>query len=363
LFAMTDAFDGLFGTGPVVVAAKEAGAGALLADAVSRIEHKPRIVVLVQAPADRYFAKLGIEIIAVRGSGGAWSVDIDDLISSVAPAQIIVGASAGATIEKALIEAGRSRGIPVTAVVDHYWNLWQRFAGVTPGERWRHQPDAIFVPERWCRTRLIELGCPVSDIRVFRHPALEGEPVIRSPELRRSARTRLGWSPCDLGVLFVSEYGYDGQDEWDWEQPPDIDTEGLAAELLTIVSDLTAQGISARLLIRMHPAERRDWNKILLDAPVGVATVDRTLDKAEFLAAADTAFGLNSMLLAEAARSGLPTFSRFPSGTYRGPKLSDFRRTIRELRTRQESAAAIGQLSGRSCQQLSEIRHDASIPG
>ena len=254
---MTDRLEALFETGPVILAVKEAGAGALLADAVSRAARGPRIVALLQSPADRSFQDLPVEAVAVHGSGEAWNVDIGGLITDVAPERIVVGASAGATIEKALIDAGRIRGISVVAVVDHYWNLWQRFAGATPAARWRYRPDTIYVPDLWCVTRLAELGCPVSDVRVFRHAVFESEPVTRSSELRRAGRERLGWGTSDVAVLFVSEYGFDDAHDWDWDQPPDFDIEGLAAELSAIVTKLAREGALMRLLIRPHPAERR----------------------------------------------------------------------------------------------------------
>lgn len=358
---MTERLEALFETGPVMLAVKEAGAGALLADAVSRAARGSRIVALLQSPADRSFEGLPVEAVAVHGSGEAWDVDIEGLIADAGPVRIVVGASAGATIEKALIDAGRTRGIPVIAVVDHYWNLWQRFAGATPAVHWRYRPDTIYVPDAWCATRLAELGCPVGDVRVFRHAVLESEAVARSSELRRAGRERLGWGTSDVAVLFVSEYGFDDADGWDWDQPGDFDIEGLATELSAIVAKLAAEGIPIRLLIRPHPAERRDWNKLLGDAPT--LTVDRELDKATALVAVDVAFGLNSMLLAEAARSGLPAFARFPSGTYRGLKLSDFRHDIRELRTRDESEAVIRQLIDGSAPHAEGTNRGASLHG
>lgn len=356
---MTDRLEALFETGPVMLAAKEAGAGAVLADAVSRAAQGLRIVALLQSPADRSFRGLPVEAIPVHGAGESWDVDIGGLIAEVAPARIVVGASAGATIEKALIDAGRARGIPVASVVDHYWNLWQRFAGATPAERWRYRPDMIYVPDAWCATRLAELDCPVGDVRVFRHAALEGEAVTPSPELRRAGRERLGWGTSDVAILFVSEYCYDDAEGWDWEEPPDADIEGLAAELSAIVAGLAREDVKVRLLIRPHPAEQRDWSKLL--AASDVVTVDRELDKAAALAVVDAAFGLNSMLLAEAAQSGLPAFSRFPSGTYRGPKLSDFRQSIRELRSQRESEAVIRQLIESRARDRDGVHSGASL--
>ena len=333
--------DDLFRGGPVVVAAKEAGSGALLTALLAAQSQLPRIVALVEAPADRYFDKLGIEVERItRGASGVWAVDVERVLAAVAPVRIIVGASAGATIEKELIDAGARHRIPVVAMVDHYWNLWQRFAGATPRDRWRYRPDVIYVPDDKCVARLKELECPVADIRSFRHPHLAAAPDRRTPEFRRAGRERLGLSQDDAVILFISEYVFADDEGWQWDQPTDSDIEESGQELAAIAADLSGGGQSVRLLVRPHPSERRDWEAIFA-ARGGHAVIDRSLDKPTLFSVADVAVGLNSMLLAEAAEAGVPAYCRFPSGAYAGPKLSDFRRAIVELKTPQDCRAAI----------------------
>jgi hypothetical protein len=333
--------DDLFRSGPVVVAAKEAGAGALLTALLAAQPQLPRILALVEAPADRYFDTLGIEVERVaRDSGGAWAVDIERLLAAVAPARIVVGASAGATIEKELIDAGARHRIPVVAMVDHYWNLWQRFAGATPRDRWRYRPDIIYVPDDRCVARLKELECPVADIRSFRHPHLAAAPDRRTPALRQAGRERLGFSQDDVVILFISEYVFADEEGWQWDQPTDNDIEELGQELAAIAAELSRREQSVRLLVRPHPSERRDWGTILAAGGDRVV-IDRSLDKPTMFSVADVAVGLNSMLLAEAAEACVPVYCRFPSSAYTGPKLSDFRRAIIELKTPQDCRAAI----------------------
>jgi hypothetical protein len=325
-----------FESGPIIVAAKEAGAGSLLATLLSCTKAKSTAVVLTQEPADRYFVDADIEPIRVHLDAGGWSVRLNEIVAETRPQRIIVGASAGRTIEKTLIDLARQNGVPAIAVIDHYWNLWQRFAGDRANDRWRYQPEVIYVPHPWCRQRLIELGCPVRDIRLFQHMVLDAPISPRSRELRRDKRALLRLSDQDVVILFVSEYGFQGQREWAWDQPAEEDIETLALELLEIATGLAAAGVAIRLLVRPHPAEHRDWSALLEGSKPGIISVDRSSDKATLFALSDIAFGLNSMLLAEAARNGIPSYCRFPSGSYKGPKLSDFCGTITELKTRSE---------------------------
>src|SRR5690606_9675560 len=143
------------------------------------------------------------------------------VIEHYQPDAVLVGLSVGFTIEKALIDAARRANIPVAAAVDHYWNLWQCFAGASPDQRSRYLPDTVFVPDEWCRRRLLNLGCPTPTIVTFRHPLLWTELEPANSTLRETVRRRLGLSRETLIVLFVSEYGFADADVWQWDQPPD----------------------------------------------------------------------------------------------------------------------------------------------
>jgi hypothetical protein len=333
---MSEALASVVATGSILMAAKEAGAGALLAT-IAAAGANPRITVVAEAPADHYFAAKGLRVSPVERDRSGFR--FERLFAAHPPDRVVTGASAGRTIEKDLLDAAAKRGVPSLAVVDHYWNLWQRFAGDTPRDRWRYRPDAIWVPSPLCRDRLVALNCPVRDIHVFEHPLLVPEGTARSAAARERTRAQLGWARTDTVVLFVSEYGFDDAALWQWDQPPEADIEALGLELLAVAERLSRQGQTVRLLVRPHPAEQRDWSKLLPRS--SLVAIDRALEKADVFAVADIAFGLNSMLLAEAVASGVPAFARYPSGTYRGAKLSDFRKDVIELDSAPEVEAAI----------------------
>lgn len=321
----------LFGDGTVLIGAKEAGAGSLLAAMMAQRGPGGRMTALLQSPADTFFAGADLERVPVGADPAEWAGLARQVLAASRPQRIVTGASAGFTIEKALIEEGRKAGVPVFTAVDHYWNLWQRFAGDSPAERWRSRPDAIYVPSPRSAERLRHQGCPVGDIRVFRHPLLEGGGVPRQPEQAAVARARLGLPDNARVVLFVSEYAFSDDDGWDWDQPADSEIVALGRELLAMVQKIDTPVRPVRLVIRPHPAESRDWNSTLSLRNSDPVRVDRALDKSAIFSVADIAVGLNSMLLAEAAGSGLPAYCRYPSGRYCGPKLSDYRSDIAEV--------------------------------
>lgn len=342
---LADAFD----APRLIVGAREAGAGSLIARLMSGRPADATLLALLESPADRYFEDYADQVRPL-----APSLSPDDLRDAARkavelhqPDRVVVGASAGFTVEKALIEAAGRSGVPVISIVDHYWNLWQRFAGDAPADRWRYRPDVIAVPDPWCRDRLKELGCPVDTIVTFEHPLLwsPSEPV--DPALGSRVRERLGIAPDAVIVLFVSEYGFEDSASWQWDQPDEHDIYRAAGELVARVRDL-AKNTSrpVHLMIRPHPAESHDWAAFADRQESGLVLLGRDLSKTELFAVADIAFGLNSMLLAEVGRAGVPSYSWFPDQAYQGLRLSRFASWVKECQSADECSAAIRAVMG-----------------
>lgn len=324
---MAEALEEFLQAPRLLLGASEAGAGSLLAALIAGRASDKGLMAILEAPADRYFAGATLEMRRLD-AGPSEEVILARAAAALdehQPDAVLVGASAGFTVEKALVDAALDRRVPVAAVVDHYWNLWQRFAGRSPAELWRYRPDVIFVPHQLCRDRLVALGCSVNRISVFRHPLLWDEFTKPSPSSRESARVRANIPPDAFVVLFVSEYGFPDADIWQWDQPPDAAVEEAATGLAQALADLPTDAAVGPciLLLRPHPSERRDWRQAVA-ASNGIVRLASDLSKPDLFSVADVAFGLNSMLLAEAARSGLPAYSWFGDVGYDGPRLTHF---------------------------------------
>jgi len=320
-------FSGLAGR-RLLLAAKEAGAGSLLAALLPQLRPAPGSLCLVSETAASYFAQSDIETLRLgEAAPGMGEGELAALIERTEPEAIVCGASAGASIEKLALVAGTVRGIPVASFVDHYWNLWQRFADEETAARWAYLPDLLCVPAEQCARNIVAAGCPQERVRVFAHPLLEGA-AAPAPVDRAAARAALGL-PAEATVwLFVSEYGFPLSDLWQWEQPPESDIEGL----LRLLLEKAAQAPENLLVaVKKHPAERRDWAPVCAEYP-GVSTrIIGAADKAALFSASDAAFGLNSMLLLEAARAGVPAFSHHVSGDGRETWLSTIRPEVVEV--------------------------------
>ncbi len=340
----------------LVTGAREAGAGSLLAALLQTRESPAGVRALLEAPADRYFAGTGLDMVRLAGARRDELADVArSVVEQFRPERILVGASAGCSIEKALIVAGQGAGVPTAAVVDHYWNLWQRFAGDTPDDRWHFCPETIFVPDERCVQRLREHACPARHIIAFDHP-LMGKPaadaILSGADARmarRDVRARLGIESDTLLLVFVSETVFDDGAGWDWDQPALEQIFAAATGLARFAASLSGRGKGkVHLLLRPHPAEDHDWDSILPASVRPFVSIDTHLDKRDVLGAADMVFGLNSMLLLEAAQAGLPAFSWFPGGVYHGPRLADYRPEIRDLSSKEEVGRIIGERLARS---------------
>jgi hypothetical protein len=326
---MSDPFISLLTGHRVFLAAKEAGAGALLSELVRRYRPKQDSVFLVDAASADFAKGLDLNVIPISIDGER--AGVASMLAEANPDCVVVGASAGHSIEKIVLRLAIGAGLRTVSVVDHYWNPWQRFANETTAERWAYLPDRILVPHPLVAERLQKLGCPV-EVGVFEHPLLS--PPHREVNRSRSAvaREKLGIAADTIVMLLVSEYGFEDSPIWQWDQPPDAELLALALELFRFVANWQGQR-PVHVLIRPHPSERRDWGALVPPDIFEKVTICGPLDKEWLFLATDIAFGLNSMLLAEAAAFGVPSYACYPTGRYRGPKITDYRPEIGLLPT------------------------------
>jgi hypothetical protein len=305
----------------LVMGAKEAGAGSVLAALAAQWRPAPGSCAFVSPVAAQYFNASPVDFQVVT------ELDAHQAIQALSPDAVVVGASAGRSIEKDLIVAARRAAVPVAAVVDHFWNLWQRFADAETAEKWRYLPDVVFVPSDGSAVRIVSQGAPSDHVRVYRHPLLDVR-VPPSRAERLDARRTLALPDNAVVVLFVSEYVFPPSDTWQWEQPVVGEIEWLRDRLCDAAERLSKRGQPTSVLVKLHPAQVADGG---FDRNDDACRVVGNLDKRLLFAAADVAIGLNSMLLAEAAAAGTPSFSCHRDHSDPGSWLSSHLSTITEL--------------------------------
>lgn len=318
----------------LLLGAKEAGAATLLAALATDWQPAPGSICLTTEAGAPFFAggplARHVEIVPRDGLEPEW---LRERLKHVAPAAIAVGASAGRSIEKQLMRAGEAAGIPVHAFVDHYWNLWQRFADEDTARRWAYLPDRIYVPAMACRDRILAQGCPATRVEVFRHPLLDRRTAPAAMD-RARAREALAIPQDAVVAMFVSEYRFGTSQLWQWEEPAQADIEGLLRILLAGAEQSRLDGtVKPLVLIKMHPAESHEWEWVRAPFSADLAQVVHGFDKGSLFAAVDSAFGLNSMLLLEVANAGLPAYSFHSTAGPTGTRLSSIRPEIVELST------------------------------
>jgi hypothetical protein len=334
----------------LLLAAKEAGAGSLLAGLVDSLAPAPGSLAVASAGAMGFFAGKPVDTLQLE----AHALDVaraDRILASVKPSVLLAGASAGASVEKILLRAAARAGVPSYSLVDHYWNLWQRFADERTAQRWVYLPERIFVPGEPCRQRMLSEGCPPERLEVFEHPALGAPtaPAGNRNEIRSRLRAALTITRSARVLLFVSEYRFPDDPLWHWEQPAQEDIDGLIRLLLEAAR---ACG-DCVVLIKLHPAQAAAPAAWTAGVPPALFRVVGAYPKRDLFGAVDAAVGLNSMLLLEAALSGVPAYSYHLSRTTPATWLSTIRREIIELQEAAQMKEIICALPAQASRRLS----------
>jgi len=228
-------------------------------------------------------------------AGRARKVDPANAFEPLRPDLLITGTSF-CGFERSLWSGAHKRGIGSVAAIDAWTNLRRRFEG----QRAPEMPKAICVADeamrdeiaggKWCHARLHVTG----------HPHLQA--VVARLRRERAHRAPV----ADLPVTaFFSE-------------PVDEDHGGIEAVGYdqfsiagAVVGALDGEGAKI-LLVKPHPREDmavwRDWLDGL-PLPEGMTILVDDGAAEDILARCDTALGIHSMALVEAALSGIPALA------------------------------------------------------
>ncbi len=336
------AFNGDFKGKRLLLAAKEAGAGAMFAALVRDWQPEDESVVIASQVAMPYFDGLPIRVITDDLS----DEKLNELLISIKPGNVVIGASVGRTIEKRVFAAAQASGMEVDVFVDHYWNLWQRFADPDTAQPWKYMPNRVYVPAVACAERLVTYGFPQERIRLFDHPLLGLKAVRYQEGLGSSLRINLKIPKDAVVVLFVSEYLFEIDPIWKWDQPCVEDYVELLSFLLKI-SARSSLGRPVLVLVRPHPGEPQGrWDAMCNDIKGSQWRNAGNINKDILFSAVDVVFGLNSMMLMEAAVSGLPVYSYHSQLSDRDCWLSTIRPEIVELSNEEECIEIVEAIHG-----------------
>lgn len=327
-----------------MLAAHEAGAGSMLAALATQWRLSPDSVVIASDVASPYFAGCGLHVVSDR-------IDEDGIAALLARHQlkgVVVGCAAGPSVEKKVLRVAQTLGLQVDAYVDHYWNVWQRFAAPRDARPWIVLPDRIHVPASACMEPLIAAGYPRERVEVFSHPLMTIAGIPRDAALRQQQRARLDIGEDQVVAVFVSEPLFESDPKWDWDQAHEEDYCHLL-ELLLKLSAGDELHESLTVLVRCHPAEPKErWQSVCESVPGSSWRNASRIKKDALFSVADIFLGLNSMLLLEAAAAGIPSFSMHTIKDRQHSWLSTIRSEIVELADDHAVAQAIRVAMSRS---------------
>ena len=314
----------------ILFGVREAGAGSLLAELIKNIQPNKQSMVLSSSIASIYFKESDIEVKIIDKEIS--NKKIGDLIDLLSPDYVLVGASAYKSIEKQLITESKVRNYEVVSFIDHYWNLWQRFADEKDAKPWSYKPDFIFVIDKICEIKLCELGWPKHKIGINPY-SLKNKNNFAKIISREKINQKLNIDANSIKILFVSEYNFPQCEIWKWEQSSNEDIDLLLKTILDFIDSFNRfNNKKIQLIIKLHPSEDSRLYKIYKDySENNYCVVKNQLDKSELFGISDLVVGLNSMLLLEASNFGLPVYSY--SGTFQknAIKLNEIDKKIKSI--------------------------------
>jgi hypothetical protein len=227
------------------------------------------------------------------------------------PAQAMVGCASVVTgtgwatkLEHDARREGRSQGLRVTAVIDHWVNYAQRFE--RDGETvW---PDEFWVADAWA-AEIAGQVLPPLPVRVLENLYLQTQVAQVAPP------------PGNGTLLYVLEPVRN-----DWGRSTAGEFQAL--EYLLASRSALVPGPVRRILLRPHPSDPEGKYTRYLDARTDVS-LDRSADMAAALSQADVVAGVESFALTLALAAGRAVYSSLPPWA---PALRLPQEGIREIR-------------------------------
>jgi hypothetical protein len=291
------------------------------------------VVAIVSGPA--------VEI-AEREFPGIRLEKMEDDATGVECAEVLARNHCGALVSAAgfynLIEhqvrvAARSIGIPIVAVLD-WWGMYRdRFQRALPGGQLETSlPDQICALDEISRDGLIGDGFPASQIVVTGAVNLESswKRLQHYSTQADGIREAIGISAGDRCAVFFSEPYIRASDGLPWGGvggyylPDGTTTSGYTAhgilrEVAAVLAREKPPGEELVLCVKPHPMEHVPSLRAVMSEfeaeGLRMVLVDG-LDPVRLCAAGDLFFGMDSIVLVEAALSGRPAFSvKIPTST------------------------------------------------
>ena len=307
----------------VVLAAAEnvGGANALVPVVKKLSSDHARTPVLARGEAAKVFSAAEIEHRTLEEPAG-YGPDLQEIacqnLADVAPDVLLLGTAWGPSLDKALLSAAQSAGVPSLAVLDMWSNYRERFVDPVSGEL--VLPTKVAVMDQVAFDEAMDAGLPEACLVITGQPYLEvvarelkgSDVALRAASIRQAWLSEIGDSEETRVVLFASEsFSRDFGPETPYYRGY---TETDALDGLAEAVELAGpRGLPAvRVVAKLHPEERIDSFRLGPAAAANGVLVVADPPAWPCILAADTVVGMTSMLLLESAVAGRPTISYQP---------------------------------------------------
>jgi len=279
-----------------LLAAHDPGGANVLMPLANRLSEQHSVLLFPGGPA--------IDIWKSLNSGPnlktADGMEIDEILMDALPDLIVTGTSLVSDFERLIWRLARQSGRRTTAVLDASMNLERRFLSDIDEES--NLPDAICANDPKAGQQLSSAKWCTARIHVTGQAYLEA--TIRNTQEIRSGRV---CRPRPLMVFFSEPIATDHTGE----QNPGYDQFSVATLLSKIIGDWGPVDVQ----IQPHPREdKKIWLQWLenIRPPENASFSIATASTDELLTQADGIMGMTSMVLLQAALSGIPTASFQP---------------------------------------------------
>jgi hypothetical protein len=306
----------------MVAVAGDAGGAAAVTPVIQALhaEGKYRVRCLAYREARLVF---GQKLIPFEELDETITIDwAEQFLRGVNPVLALLGSSINpVNLEKVIIAAAKSLGIPSLAVLDYWLNYRKRFND--DNGRLLYLPDIVAVMDERARREMIDEGFPGEVLVVTGHPGYDCLDQVRrrnTSDARETIRAGFGIKPNEIMILFASEPI--SQDFGDNTAGPTYAgyTEKTVLNSVTETVERLARhtGLDIALLVRPHP--RDNISDLSIRRPYGIKLiVSRAGNSHEVAMAADLVIGMQTQLLVEACLLGCPVVSYQPGLRFDDP--------------------------------------------
>ncbi|MBU1895907.1 hypothetical protein KJ641_03495 [Patescibacteria group bacterium] len=280
-----------------LVVCHDAGGAEVVSAYVKKNFNKNDFVCLVAGPAEKIFKRKGLTKILIFDKREAKKL----LDNNKGLNGLLAGTSWGSGIELDFIKEARKKGIKTASYLEHWVNYRERFG--YPRKDWKNNlPDEIWVGDK-CAFELAS--------RKFKGVKVKYKPNQYFLEVKKKYKLAQGNKRSGRGILFASEPINSAVNSFGDKRRKIINEENI---LENILQELTRLQFKNKIIVRLHPAEKKDKYNKLINKYKSKLKIEKSSEKDVFkdLVQVTTVLGMSSMFLVVASLCGKKVISYYP---------------------------------------------------